>query len=175
MSGAVHNQSIRQTSTLAALESSAFRLFFDGQLVSVSGTWMQAVAQQILVYTLTGSELALGLVACAQGLPALVFTLLAGVIGENCPRLQILILTQTVMMLLAFIFAWLEFSHQMQVWHIIALSFGLGMANALDAPARQAFLVEMVGRDQLRSGIVLQSIMFNGARVVGPALAGLML
>src|SRR5258706_9495784 len=94
MSGAVHNESIRQSSTLSALQSSAFRLYFAGQLVSVSGTWMQAVAQQIVVYNLTGSELALGLVACAQGAPALILTLFAGVFVENFPRRQILIASQ---------------------------------------------------------------------------------
>src|SRR5258708_29848945 len=165
----------RRTSTMAAMQSSAFRMYFAGQLVSVSGTWMQAIAQQVVVYDLTKSEFALGVVALAQGIPALLLTSIAGVIIERFPRRYLLILTQTIQMILAFIMAALYFTHTLQVWHIVALSFGIGVSNALDAPARQAFVVEMVGREDLTSGIVLQSIMFNMARVVGPALGGLAL
>ena len=175
MAGAVRNEPIHQTSTLAALQSPAFRLYFIGQLVSVSGSWMQAVAQQIVVYNLTQSEMALGLVACAQGLPALVLTPFAGPIIERFPRRQIIIFTQTIMMILAFILAALEFAHQTQVWHIVVLAMALGAMNSLDAPARQSFLVEMAGKEQLTSAIILQAIMFNAARVFGPALAGLLL
>jgi len=164
-----------RSGNLAAFSSPAFRLYFAGQLVSVSGTWMQSVAQQVVVYNLTKSETALGVVACAQGLPALFLTPFAGVIVERFPRRSILIATQSAMMILAFILAALQFANVLQVWHIMALSLGLGIANALDAPARQSFVVEMVGHDQLSSGIVLNSIMFNAARIIGPALAGLAL
>jgi len=133
---------------------------------------MQSVAQQVVVYDLTKSELALGLVACAQGLPSLLLTPFAGVIIERFPRRQILVMTQTIMMILAFILAALQFTGVLQVWHIVALSLGIGIANAVDAPARQAFVIEMVGAEQLTSGIVLNSIMFNAARVIGPALGG---
>src|SRR5258708_22719503 len=175
MSSVVSSESVVHPSSLAALQSSAFRLYFAGQLVSVSGTWMQSVAQQVVVYDLTKSELALGLVACAQGLPSLLLTPFAGVIVERFSRRQILVVTQTIMMILAFILAALQFAGVTQVWHIVALSLGIGIANALDAPARQAFVVEMVGREQLTSGIVLNSIMINAARVIGPAFGGLAL
>ncbi len=174
-SSAVPGETATRTSTLSALQYPAFRLYFIGQLVSVSGTWMQAIAQQVVIYDLTKSELALGLVACAQGLPSLVLTPFAGVIVERMPRRRILVLTQSALMVLAFILAWLQFANILQVWHIIALSFGVGVANALDAPARQAFVVEMVGKEHLPSGIVLNSMMFNMARIVGPALGGLAL
>src|SRR5262249_1285365 len=127
---------------------------------------------QVVVYNLTKSETALGIVACAQGLPALFLTPFAGVIVERFPRRSILIATQTMMMILAFILAALQFADVLQVWHIIVLCLGLRIAKALDAPARQSFVVEMVGHDQLSSGIVLNSIMFSAARIVGPALAG---
>jgi MFS family permease len=157
-------------SSLAALKHPAYRLYFAGQLISVSGTWMQSVAQQIVVYNLTSSELALGLVACVQGLPTLVLMPIAGVIVERFARRKILVFTQSAMMILAFILAGLQFANVLQVWHIVVLSLALGMANALDAPARQSFVVEMVGKEHLSSGIVLNSIMFNTARIIGPAL-----
>ncbi len=172
MSTIARGETVRRTSSLAAFSSPAFRLYFAGQLVSVSGTWMQSVAQQVVVYNLTKSDIALGVVACAQGLPSLFLTPFAGVIVERFSRRNILIATQTAMMILAFILAVLQFANVLQVWHIMALSLGLGIANALDAPARQAFVVEMVGHEQLSSGIVLNAIMFNGARIIGPALAG---
>ncbi len=175
-SRAVRDETVEdEYSSLAALRYPAFRYYFAGQLVSVSGTWMQAIAQQVVIYDLTKSELALGLVSCAQGLPALLLTPFAGVIVERFQRRKILIFTQTFMMALAFILAALQFANVLQVWHIVALSLGIGLANALDAPARQAFVVEMVGREHLSSGIVLNSIMFNAARVFGPALGGLAL
>ncbi len=172
-SSAVQTVSAVQESSLAALKHPAFRLYFAGQLVSVSGTWMQSVAQQIVVYDLTKSELALGLVACVQGLPVLFLMPFARVIVERFPRRQILVLTQSIMMVLAFILAALQFTNHLQVWHIVVLSVALGFTNAVDAPARQAFVVEMVGKEHLSSGIVLNSIMFNTARIVGPALGAL--
>ncbi len=174
-SSATRSEVIPRQSSLAALRSPAFRLYFAGQLVSVSGTWMQAIAQQVVIYDLTKSELALGLVACAQGLPSLIFTPFAGVVVERYPRRVILIFTQSVLMVLAFILAGLQFANTLQVWHIVVLSFGVGVANALDGPARQAFVVEMVGKEDLPSGIVLNSMMFNMARIVGPALGGIAL
>src|SRR5258708_1391286 len=172
---AVREEPVSPPSTLAALSEPAFRLYFAGQLISVSGTCMQAIAQQVVIYNLTQSDLALGLVTLAQGLPALLLTPFAGEIVERFPRRQILVATQSVMMVLAFIQAALHFANVLQVWHIVVLSFCLGLANALDAPARQSFVVDLVGRKQMTSGIVLNSIMFNMARVVGPALGGLAL
>jgi MFS family permease len=161
--------------TFSALRHSAFRLFFFGQLVSVTGTWMQIIAQQIVVYNITGSKSDLGLVACVQGLPVLLLMPFAGVFVERVARRKILVGTQTLMMILAFIMAALNFAGVMQLWHIVLLSFGLGIANALDAPARLSFFVEMVGREDLSSSIILNSTMFNAARVLGPALGGLAL
>src|ERR1700690_3303649 len=136
MSSTMQPGQVRRVSNLAAFQSPAFRWYFSGQLISVSGTWMQSVAQQVVVYQLTNSELALGLVACAQGLPSLVLTPFAGVIVERFSRRQILVATQATMMILAFILAALQFAGVTQVWHVIVLSLGIGIANALDAPAR---------------------------------------
>jgi len=166
---------LERPSTFSALRYSGFRLYFAGQLVSVSGTWMQTIAQQIVVYNMTKSDLALGLVACAQGLPALILTPFAGVIVERVSRRKLLVMTQFVMMVLAFIMTLLWVLGTLQLWHVMVLSLGLGIANAVDAPARLAFLVEMVGHEDLSSGIVLNSMMFNVARIVGPALGGLAL
>src|SRR5260221_11671182 len=113
-SSAARTEPVPHESSLSALRYPAFRLYFAGQLVSVSGTWMQAIAQQVIIYDLTKSELALGLVACAQGLPALIFTPFAGVIVERFPRRGLLVLTQTVLMILAFILAWLQFADKLQ-------------------------------------------------------------
>ncbi|MBX3063211.1 MAG: MFS transporter [Anaerolineae bacterium] len=164
----------KATST-AAFSHPAYRLYFIGQLVSLSGTWMQTVAQQVVVYTLTGSELALGVTTFAQGLPALILTPFAGVIVESFPRRQLLLITQTTMMILAFVQAVLQFAGILQVWHLIVLSFILGILTALDAPARQAIVVELVGREHLHSGIAMNSIMFNSARILGPMLGGIAL
>src|SRR5262249_42517692 len=157
--------SLEQSTSLSAFVHPAFRLYFAGQLVSVSGTWMQSVAQQIVVYQLTGSDLALGLVACAQGLPALFLTPIGGVFVERISRRNVLIGTQIAMMILAFIMAALQLTNTLQIWHIAALSIGLGIAQAFDAPARQTFVIEMVGREHLSSGIAMNAIMFNAARI----------
>ncbi len=166
---------LSKTGAFAALHHAAFRWFFFGQLISVSGTWMQSVALQIVIYAMTGSEAALGLAALAQGIPTLVLTPFAGVIVERMPRRNLLILTQSSMMFLAFLLAGLYIANVLEVWHILAISLGIGVATALDAPSRLSFLVEMVGKDDLPSGIMLNSIMFNTARVVGPTLGGLAL
>ncbi len=161
--------------TLAAFRYYNFRLYFFGQLVSTSGTWMQTVAQGWLVFSLTQSEIWLGIVACMAGLPALFLSPFAGVIVERSPRHHILIFTQVIQMMLAFILAWLTFTNTVQVWHIVALSFLLGTTNAIDAPARQALVVDMVGRQDLSSGISLTSVMYNASRVFGPSAAGIAL
>lgn len=161
--------------TYSALRSPNFRLYFIGQLVSISGTWMQNVAQGYLVFSLTRSELWLGIVALAAGIPTLLMSPIAGVVVENVPRRRLLMVTQTIQMLLAFILTALTFTGLVQVWHIILLAFCLGITNALDMPARQTFIVEMVGRGDLHSGITLNSILNSAARVLGPTLAGLAL
>lgn len=162
-------------STYSALRSPNFRLYFSGQLVSISGIWMQNVAQGFLVFSLTRSEFWLGLVALASGIPMILMSPIAGVIVENVPRRRLLLVTQTLQMILAFILAALTFSNLVLVWHIVFLAFCLGITNALDMPARQTFIVEMVGREDLHSGIALNSILNSAARVLGPTLAGLAL
>jgi len=162
-------------SALSALRFKNFRLYFIGQVISLSGTWMQSVAQGWLVYHLTQSELALGIVACAAGLPALLLSPVAGVVVERWPRRSILIYAQTGQMILAFVLAALTATNTVQVWHIVLLAFLLGVTNAVDAPARQIIIKDMVGAENLPSGIALNAIINNASRVVGPAVAGLVL
>lgn len=164
-----------QARTLSALQYPNFRLYFYGQLISLSGSWMQIVAQGWLVFNLTQSELWLGVVACAAGLPSLVLSPFAGVVVDRFSRRNILILSQTMQMILAFILAALTFAGVVQVWHIVTLAFLLGITNAVDAPSRQTIIADLVGKDHLSSGIALNSIMFNGSRVIGPAAAGIAL
>jgi MFS family permease len=164
-----------QSGTLSAMRHRNFRLYFGGQLVSLSGTWMQGVAQGWLVFYLTKSELWLGIVACAAGLPSLLLSPFAGVLVERISRRRIIIITQIVQMLLAFTLSLLTFTGMVQVWHVVGLAFILGITNAVDAPARQTFISDMVGHDDRSSGIALNSIMINSARIVGPAVAGIVL
>jgi MFS family permease len=134
---------------------------------------MQATAQGFLIYEITQSTVFLGLVGFASGLPTWLFTLYGGVIADRIPRRKLLIITQSFMMVLAFVLAFLVFTDLVQPWHIILLAFLLGTANAFDAPARQAFVVEMVGRDVLTNAIALNSTIFNIGTVIGPAIGGL--
>lgn len=161
--------------TFAALKHRNFKLFFSGQLISVAGTWMQSIAQGWLVYQLTHSELALGVVGFASAIPVLIVSPWGGVIVDRVPKRNLLVLTQASAMMLAFILSFLSFAHVVQVWHILALAAALGVVNALDAPGRQAFVIEMVGKEDLSNAIALNSMVFNGARVVGPALGGFLL
>lgn len=158
--------------TFAALRHRNYRLWFIGQLVSLVGTWMQTTAQAYLLYQLTNSPLYLGLVGFASGAPSWLFMLYGGLVADRMSRRTLLIITQTTMMLLAFILAGLAFLGLVQPWHIIVLAFLLGTANAFDAPARQSFVLEMVSREDLTNAIALNSTMFNSATAVGPAVAG---
>ncbi len=160
--------------TFAALQHPNYRLWFRGMLVSLVGTWMQNTAQGFLVFELTNSPAYLGYVAFASGLPSWFFTLYGGVIADRISRRRMIIITQSSMMVLAFIQAILVFTGIVEAWHILILAFFLGIANAFDAPARQSFVVEMVNRDDLTNAIALNSTMFNLATVIGPAVAGLM-
>ena len=159
--------------TFAALKHYNYRLWFAGQLVSLFGTWMQTTAQGYLVFQLTGSPAYLGYVGFAAGIPSWLFMLYGGLTADRMSRRKLLVLTQTFMMLLAFILAALAFTALIQPWHIILLAFLLGTANAFDAPARQAFVRELVERDDMTNAIALNSSMFNLAAVVGPAVAGI--
>jgi len=158
---------------LRALRSRNYRLFVGGQLVSLIGTWMQSVAQSWLIYRLTGSAALLGLIGFAGQIPIFILATLGGVIADHANRHRVLIATQTAMMLLAFVLAALTLEGTIRVWHILVLASCLGIANAFDIPARQAFLVEMVGKDDIVNAIALSSSMMNGARIVGPAVAGI--
>src|SRR5580658_6311189 len=157
-----------------ALRHRNFQLFFSGQLISLIGTWMQSVAQSWLVYRLTGSALLLGSVGFASQVPVFLFAPLGGIAADRINRRHIVIATQVASMLLASVLAALTLLNRVQVWHIFALAALLGVVNAFDIPGRQSFLVDMVGKEDLMNAIALNSSMFNGARVIGPAIAGIL-
>ncbi len=159
----------------SAMRHRNFQLYFGGQLISNIGTWMQIIAQSWLVYQIGHSEITLGWVAFAGALPMLVVSPFAGVVVDRFSRQKLLIMTQTGAMLLAFILAYLSFSNIVKEWHIIVLASFMGLVNAFDAPARQSFVPEMVGKEDLPNAIALNSIMFNSSRVIGPAIGGLLL
>jgi len=163
----------RLSQTFTAFKYPNYRLWFVGQLVSLFGTWMQSTAQGFLVYELTRSAAYLGYVAFASGLANWLFTLYAGAIADRMPRRTLLLITQTCMMILAFILGALTLLHIVQPWHVLVLAFALGVANAFDAPARLAFVLEMVDREDLINAVALNASMFNMATVMGPAAAGL--
>lgn len=151
-----------------------YRLFFTGQAISLVGFWMQAIAQSWLVYRLTDSPFLLGLVAFAGQVPVLLVSPFAGVIADRLNRRSILFVTQSAMMTSACVLAALTLTGLVEVWHIVTLAALTGTANAFDVPTRQSFTIEMVGRKDLPRAIALNSIMFNGARLIGPAIAGLL-
>ena len=161
--------------TFAALRHRNYRLFWFAQLVSLSGTWMHAVAQGWLVLELTDQPFWLGAVGAAGTLPVLAFALLGGVAADRLPKRSLLIATQSVSTILALGLGLLARGGQVQVWQVLVVALLLGTANALDLPARQSFVVEMVGREDLLNAIALNSPTFNAARVVGPAVAGLII
>ena len=157
-----------------ALKHRNFQLFFSGQIVSLVGTWMQTVAEAWLVYRLTGSSALLGLLGFVSQFPIFLLSPLAGLAADRWPKQRVIIATQVSSMTLAFTLATLTLTHRITVWEIITLATLLGTVNAFDVPARQSFLIEMVGREDLLNAIALNSSMFNGARVAGPAVAGLL-
>jgi MFS family permease len=159
---------------LRAFRHRNYRLFFFGQLVSLSGTWMQSVAQSWLVYKLTGSPVLLGFVGFSGQIPVFLLASFGGAIADKYNRHRILIFTQTAAMVLAFVLAVLTLTNLIEVWHVFAIAALLGVANAFDIPTRQAFITDMVGREDLINAIALNSSMFNGARIVGPAIAGIL-
>src|SRR5512139_2542889 len=168
-------RSTRTPRTFRSLQHRNYRLYFAGQLISVAGTWMQIVAQAWLVYQPSHSELMLRIVGFAAATPSLLISPWGGVVVDRVNRRNLLVITQTSAMVLAFILAALTFTGLVQVWEIVALAALMGVVNAFDGPARQAFVVEMVGREDLPNAIAINSMMFNGARVIGPALGGLLL
>jgi MFS family permease len=152
-----------------------FRLFFSGQLVSLIGTWMQNVGQAWLVLDLTHSSFKLGVVSALQFLPMLFLSFFAGPFIDYFSKRKIIIFTQTALMLLAFILALLDFFGVVRYWHIVILATLLGIVNTIDMPARQSFIIEMVGKEDLMNAIAMNSSIFNAARAVGPAIAGLLI
>ncbi|HVP89880.1 MAG TPA: MFS transporter [Terriglobales bacterium] len=171
LAGVRRSMSWKQAFT--ALKYRNYRLWFWSQMFSLFGTWMQSTALGFLVYQLTKSPAYLGLVGFAAGIPTWFFMLYAGVIADRVPRRTVIIVTQTSMMVLAFILAALTFLHLVQPWHILVMALLLGSANAFEAPARQAFVLEMVDLPDMTNAIALNGAMFNMAMAVGPAVAGL--
>jgi len=149
-----------------------YRVFWLGQLVSLSGTWMQTTAQAWLVLKLTNSPAALGTVTMLQFLPVTLLTLFGGVLADRWPKRKVVFCTQSVAMLQASLLAVLVLTNAVQLWQVYALALVLGVVNAFDNPTRQAFVVEMVGKECLQNAVALNSSLFNSARIIGPAVGG---
>jgi len=159
---------------LRALRHRNFRLFFVGQIISLVGTWMQSIAESWLVYRLTGSAAKLGMVGFCAQIPVFLIAPLGGIAADQTNRRRTLVATQSASMVLALLYAALTLSHRIQVWEIFVLAAALGVVNGFDIPTRQAFVVDMVGKEDLMNAIALNSSMFNGARILGPAIAGIL-
>jgi MFS family permease len=159
-----------------SLQYRNYRLFFSGQSISLIGTWMQRIAMPWLVYHMTGSTLLLGVVSFAGQIPTFLLSPVAGVLTDRWSRYRVLLVTQIISMLQASVLAWLCLAEVIQIWQIIVLSFALGCINAFDVPSRQSFVIDMVEKkEDLGNAIALNSLMFNGARLIGPSIAGVML
>jgi len=158
----------------AALRHRNFRLFWSGQLVSLVGTWMQSVGQGWLMHRLTSSAFMLGLLGFFQFIPIVFFSLWAGVVADHHEKRRLLLVTQTAALVQATSLAVLVSMHAIQPWMVIALACAFGIINAFDLPARQAIVVEMVGKEDLTNAIALNSTAFNIARIIGPAVAGIL-
>jgi MFS family permease len=157
-----------------SLKHRNFQLFFSGQMISLIGTWMDNIAEAWLVYRLTGSSLLLGTVAFAGQIPVFLLAPVGGMVADRWNRRSIVIATQVSSMVLASILAFLTITKRITVAEVIVLASLMGVVNAFDIPARQAFLSDMVGREDLMNAIALNSSMFNGARVIGPSIAGIL-
>jgi MFS family permease len=160
---------------LRALRHRDFRLFFCGQLISLIGTWMDPVAESWLIYRLTGSALLLGTIAFAGQIPIFLLMPVGGIVADRYDRRSVLIATQSLMMALTLVLAGLTLAHVVQPWHIIVLGALMGIVCAFDIPVRQAFVADTVPRGDLVNAIALNTAIFNGARVIGPALAGIVI
>ena len=166
------NKRMEHSGRFSAFSFRDFRLFWFGQVISLSGSWMQTVAQGWLVYSLTKSPLHLGMVAAANALPILLFSLFGGLIADRYPKRTLLLFTQALSIIPAVLLGFLASSGSVTVWHVAALAAFLGTINALDIPVRQSFLAEMVGKGHVANAIALNSAAFNGARIIGPVIAG---
>jgi MFS family permease len=161
--------------TFSSLSVRNYRLYFFGQIVSMSGTWIQSVAQMWLVYELTGSGVALGVVTALQFTPVLVAGMWGGIVADRFDKRKILIVTQAAAALLAALLGTLTALGMIELWMIYVLAFALGTVSVIEVPTRQSFVVEMVGEDQLSNAVGLNSTVFTSARVIGPAVAGLLI
>lgn len=170
----IENTASKFSNTFRALRHKNYRLFFIGQIISLSGTWMQNVAQSWLVYRLTGSVTLLGLIGFAGQIPVFLLAPIGGAVADKYNRQRILLATQSISMISAFVFATLTLTGYVEVWHLFVLASISGISNAFDIPTRQSFVVDMVGKEDLVNAIALNSSMFNGARIVGPAIAGIL-
>jgi len=163
------------TRTFASLRNRNFRIFFTAQIVSVTGTWMQSIAQMWLVLHLTGSGLALGVTAALQFTPILLFGTWGGLLADRVDKRKLLMVTQSAAGLVALVLAGLTLGGLVQLWMVYVLAFALGMVNVFDNPGRQSFVTEMVGKDQVINAVGLNSAVFTLARVIGPAIAGVLI
>ncbi|CDZ25067.1 permease [[Clostridium] cellulosi] len=161
--------------TFRSLKYRDFRLFWFGQCISLTGTWLQRTAQVWLVYTLTESPLMVGIIGVCQFMPLMLFSLFAGVIVDRFPKKKILLFTQIVFMLQAGLMTVLTFTGAIRVEHVLVLSVIYGLNQTLDTPARQSFFIHLVGRENVTNAISLNSTIFNLARIVGPALSGFLM
>jgi MFS family permease len=168
--------SSRVQTIFRSLQYKNYRLFFSGQSISLIGTWMQRIAMPWLVYNMTGSVLLLGVVGFAGQIPSFLLSPVAGVLTDRWNRYHVLLITQVVAMIQAIILAWLCLSGLIQIWHIIVLSFVLGCVFAFDVPSRQSLVIDLVEKkEDMGNAIALNSLMFNGARLIGPSIAGVLL
>lgn len=172
--GTANEDRSRFRDMVRSLKHRNFQLFFSGQMISLVGTWMDNVAEAWLVYRLTGSSLLLGTVAFAGQIPIFILGPVAGLAVDRFDRRSIIVATQVSSMILASILAFLTLTKRVTVWEVVVLACLMGVVNAFDVPARQSFLVEMVGREDLMNAIALNSSMFNSARVIGPSVAGIL-
>src|SRR5437763_13095817 len=161
--------------TFLALRHRNFRLFWFGQLISLIGTWMQSIGQAWLVLELTHSAWLLGVVGALQFLPIMLLSLFGGVLADRLPKRKVLLFTQSFAMLQAAVLWTLVATGEVRLWHVLVLAALLGLTNSIDMPTRQAFVVEMVGREDLPNAIALNSSLFNMARIVGPGIGGLII
>ncbi|MGI8470378.1 MAG: MFS transporter [Pyrinomonadaceae bacterium] len=164
----------RFSHTFRALKHRNYQYFAGGQVISLCGTWMQTIAESWLVYRLTGSAVLLGMVGFSSQIPVFLIAPFGGIIADRANRRRILMMTQSSAMVLAFIYAVLTLTGRIQVWEIFVIAICLGIINAFDIPTRQAFVTDLVGREDLINAIALNSSMFNGARIIGPAIAGIL-
>jgi MFS family permease len=170
-----HASSGRLPVTLRALRHRNFQLFFSGQLVSLIGTWMQTAAEAWLVYRLTGSALWLGVIGFASQFPVFLVAPIGGIVADRYNRHKVVIWTQAFSMIFDSALAVLTLSHVVTKWYVLILAILGGMVSAFDIPARQSFLVDMVGKEDLMNAIALNSSMFNGARIIGPSIAAILI